>query len=547
MGNFQGRASTIGQSIGHSRRRFVASGLSAAALLATCRDGFAAPAGLMRLQDTEQTLNVMEGETIGDRLGGSGWHGSGLAHSLLFRALLLPATNLVDVEPDLVTEYEVSDDNLTFTATLRDDVIWQDGEPVTVDDVVWSMQTVLQSAQALSLFIGTFSLLDGAEEFLDGGASEIRGLTTDGNTITMKLLKPVGDLLPTLAQFMIFPKHLLENSDPLQIHNDPFWSAPVGNGMYQIKEFNAGNFITMEPSEAYEGTPPKIQEVVFIGSTDPVSDAEAGRLHLFFTNQPDIIRGMEEVPTFEAHHVDVLFYRYFVVNSIDNAVMQDVNVRKAILHAIDREALAKAIYGDVSGVIDSGVPPSHPMYLEDQEHYNYDPELAKQLLDEAGYDYDYKLRLRYYYADDISRTFMTAVTQQLQDLGMNVEVLQFQGDATTELYEIRDYDLALKGLSAFSFREWYSEYGYGNFIKINGEQPEMVEMADRLAELSDPEEQRTVLAEMQTWEQEHLLKLPLFTLAIYQYLSQSVVAPEEPFSNPWWHYDMDFETWEIEE
>jgi len=488
----------------------------------------------------------MFGSAVEDRVGGLGWHGSGFPSGLLFRALFLPEKNLHDVQPDLASDYQFSDDNLTFTATMRDDVVWQDGEKVTADDVVWSINTVLKASQALSLFTNTFALIEGADAVVDGTAEEASGLVADGNTITLKLVEPVGDLLPALGQFLIYPKHLLEGSDPLQIHNDPFGQNPVGNGMYKVQELNVGNYIVLTPSETYEGTPPKIQEIVLIGSTDPVSDAKAGRLHLFNTNQPDVIRGMAEVTTFSAYPIDALFYRYFVINAVDNPVMQDVKVRKAILHAIDRTGLTQAIYGDVSAVINSGVPDTHPMHLDGLETYPFDPDLARQLLDEGGYDFNHTFRLRYYYGDDISRTFMTAIAQQLQDVGMKVEVLQFQGDATTELYEVRNYDLALKGLSAFNLRDWYAEYSWANFVQIIGEQPDMAEMIRQLEQTADESEQKSILAEMQKWEQENLWKLPLLTLSIYQYLSKSVSTPENPFSNPWWDYDMGFEEWEIQ-
>jgi len=93
-------------------------------------------------------------------------------------------------------------------------------------------------------------------------------------------------------------------------------------------------------------------------------------------------------------------------------------------------------------------------------------------------------------------------------------VQKFQGDATTELYKIRDYDIALKGLSSFGFEEWYGEYASDNvnFVNIMGKDGYFDTKVNELRETSDPVRRNQILIDLQKLEQKYLYKLPLFTL-----------------------------------
>lgn len=494
-------------------------------------------------EDKPQVLSI--GAGVGDKID-SLWINSGTPEqTLVFRSLFLAQPNLTDVEPDLASDYEVSDDGKTIVVTVRDDVKWHDGEPFTAQDVTWSLTTALRAAQINALYASELGKINGAAAVTDGTADTLAGVSADGNTVTIELSEPSANFIPVMAQFAILPQHLLKDSDPLELHNDAFWSAPVGNGMYEIAELNPSNFIRLTPAETYEGTQPKIDEVVIKPTADPVSDAQSGAIDYFWSNDVSVVERMAGVDGFTTHETDVLFYRYFVLNLDGNPLLEDVRVREALLHAIDRDGIAKSIYGGVAKVINSGVPADDPAALENAETFDYDPELARTLLDEADFDFSQTLRLRMYYGDPVSQAFMTAVSQQLQDIGIDVELLKFQGDATTELYQNRQYDVALKGLSGFSAAEWYQEYSGTNFLNIVGDQPEVRALTSELTQSVDEDARKSALGDLQAWEQENLLKLPLFTLAQFHYISDDVNAADK-WGNPFYRYDRDFETWTVD-
>lgn len=194
-------------------------------------------------------LSTNDGSTTDDRVP-TPWMNHNLATSLMFRNLLIADSSLQETSPDLAESVEVSDDGLTYTITMKDGVKWSDGEDITVDDVIWSINMVQEAARKNSIYSAAFG--------------NITDLTADGNVITMKLGTPYAQMKDILAQFSILPKHCLEKEDGESIDSCSYWTAPVTSGYYTVGEFNTGNYFTLVPNTYYEGTAPKIQNVQFL-------------------------------------------------------------------------------------------------------------------------------------------------------------------------------------------------------------------------------------------------------------------------------------------
>lgn len=497
------------------------------------------------------TMTVAEqysGNSTGPERLATPWFNSGnLSQTLTFRALFKPvSTDLQDVEPDLAESHELSADGKTLTVKLKDGLKWSDGQPITGDDVAWSLSTVLRVSQVNAIYTGAFKQIEGADAIKPEAAGLLSGVSVDGQTVTIRLQNPVSNLLPVLGQFMILPKHKLEAVDPLKMHTDAFWEQPVTSNMFKVDELSVGQFMTLGLNEHYEGKKPSITTINITGSADPISDAQSGRIDYFFSNSADQVAGMKDVSTFDSHPVEVLFYRYLIFNLSDPAgPFADPRTREALRYGIDIAGLTSSLYPDLGTVINSGVPEGFDGHDSTLPKPTYDPERAKQMLTEAGFDFTKEVRLRYYYGDQTSINFMTAVAQQLQQLGMKVNVLKFQGDATTELYENRAYEIALKGLSSFGFNEWYGEYTNSTFVKIIGEQPEIAAANAKLSQATDEAGQQAALRELQQLEQQKQLKLPMLRLNYVVYTSQRLQGPKD-FANPLYNYDIKFADWTIQ-
>lgn len=471
---------------------------------------------------------------------------------LTYRNLFLADSTLTKVEPDLASKYEISEDKLTYKITMKEDLKWSDGEPLTAEDVEFSISTVLKAAMSNGIYTSAFSKIEGATEWKEGKADKLSGLTIDGNEITIKTTQPVGNMINVLAQFAIYPKHSLKDSDPLQIHNDSFWENPVTSGMYKVAELNAGNYIILDRNENYEGTKPKIDKVVVNIVADHVTAAQSGQTDYLNTNSTGQVTELNSLSNFTAYPMDTLFYRYFIVNYKDaegkvNKKLADPKVREALLYAIDREQLASTLYPDLAEVNNTGVPKNYDGYNDSLKKYEYNPEKAKQLLKEANFDFNETLKIRYYYADQTSIDFVNAIAQYFTEVGIKVDALKFQGDATTEIYKVKDHDIVLKGLSAFGFEEFYSEYASSNlnFVNIFGKESKFDELYSKLTAETDQAKRVEILKQLQELEQEELLKLPMFTLKNIIYVNTDKVEVKGEFGNPWYAYDMNFEEWDI--
>ena len=500
-----------------------------------------------KAEDDKTTLTFAE-----TRQGGFGikqieppWFNSGsLTQLALFRALFKANPDMTTVKPDLASGYTVSKDGKTVTITLKNGLKWSDGKPLTVDDVIWSINSSLRVARLNANYSNAFKLIQGASAVNATNTTTISGLTAKGNVITMKLDNPGPLLIPVLAQFLILPKHILEGEDLLRLDTNKYWLDPVGSGPFKIEKLSPDNFITLVPNPNFEGTKPKITKINVISSTALLADARSGKIDYFITQDADTIRGMRSLSTFKSYQTTgAPFHRYWVfsLSNPDNP-FKNIKSREALKYGIDWATIVKTAYPH-GKVINSGVPSGLPFHMTSIPKYKYDVAKAKALLKEANFDFSKTVRLRHYHVGPADLIFMSAVAQQMQELGMKVELTRFVGDATTELVTNRNYDIALKGLSTFDVSEWYGEYTSANFEKILGVQPKFVALNAQLATAVTLRQRGAALKALQELEQETLLKLPTYLLPAYVYVSKRISGAPTKYGPQLYLYENNFLNW----
>lgn len=457
-----------------------------------------------------------------------------LATNLMYRGLFLADSSLTKTEPDLAEKVEISEDGLTYTITMKDGLKWSDGEPLTAEDVTWSIEAVQKAAKINSIYTAAFK--------------NITEMTIDGNVITMKLGAPYSSMLDVLAQFYILPKHCLENADPTNIDADSYWKNPVTSSYYMMGELNEGNYFTLVPNPNYDGTPAKIEKVTVSFVSDYLTAAQSGSADFLYGNASDLVDGMKALSNYQSIPVDVLFYKYFIFNmkgvdGKENEAMQPIEVRQALIKAIDRATLA-ALYPSAN-VINSGVPNSHEAY--NGFEYTYDPEAAKAEIAASGYDMSRTLRICYYNNDQTSIDLINMVVYYLEQTGLKVEAT-LSNDGTTDLFTTRDYDIGFKGKSSFSMEEWYSEYMSTDalFANIFGGDTAFDDAIAALSASTTTEAKDAALKQLQALEQEKMYKVPVFTVGNYVFVSNNVKMPSGvEFCNPLYACDIDYANWEI--
>lgn len=461
------------------------------------------------------------------------WYNRTFATNLMFRSLLVADSSLTKTSPDLA-EVTVSNDALTYTITLKDGLKWSDGEALTADDVVWSIETAMKAAQINPNYSTAFGYID--------------TLSAEGNVITMTLTSPYSAMMDILAQFAILPKHSLEQADPLTMESDPYWTNPVTSGMYCLDELNVGNYFTMKPNSNYEGTAPKIQKIQVSFVSDYVTAAQSGMADYVYGNDSNLVDSLSKMDSYTDYQIDQLFYKYFIFNmkgvdGKENEAMQNVQVRKALIQAIDRAALAD-LYPSAT-VLNGGVPDSDEAY--NGFAWKYDLEQAKADLAASGYDMSRPLRICYYNNDQTSVDLINTVVYYLEQLGLKVEAT-LSNDGTTDLFTTRAYDIGFKGKSAFAMNEWYTEYlsTDGLFANVFGGETTFDEAVANLMVATDAESRKDALTQLQQMEQEIVYKVPMFIVGTYVFVSDHVKLPDGvQFCNPFYSCDLDFANWEL--
>lgn len=478
-------------------------------------------------------LSTTDGSSTDDKIP-TPWLNRSIPTNLMFRSLYIADSTLTNVQPDLAEQLpQISDDGLTYTIKLKDDLKWSDGNPLTADDVLWSIDTALKSTQVNPIYTSAFK--------------KISEKNTDGNTITIKLSEPISSFTDILGQFAILPKHSLENIDALKLDSDTtFWQDPVTSGYYMVDEFKVGNYFTMEKNPNYEGEPAKIEKVTVSYVNDYLTAAQANNVDFLYGNAPDMVDAIEKMGTYTSTPIDVLFYKYLIFNmegtdGKKNEAMQNVEVRKAIIEAIDRTELA-SMYPSAN-VLNSGVPDKSEAY--NGFEYKFDTQKAKEAIQKSGYDLSRPLRICYYNNDQTSIDLINYMTYNLEQAGFKVEAT-LSNDGTTDLFTNRNYDIGFKGKSSFSMDEWYGEYLSTDalFKNIFGGDTSFDKAVSKLAAATDTEQKNEALKELQKLEQEKVYKVPMFTVGTYVFTSNNVKVPSGvEFCNPLYNCDIDFENW----
>ena len=286
--------------------------------------------------------------------------------ALLFRGLFRFNENNEAVE-DIAKSFTISDDKLTYTFNIRKDIQFHDGEALTVDDVIFTIESILDDNNA---------------SFLKSDFTEVDSLKKiDDYQFKMQLKHPFTPILDKLT-VPLLPKHVFDGVD---MRTADFNSHPIGAGPYQFDQWNRGTSLTLKAYEQFYGTKPSIEKVIF--KFIPDSNVRAlqlasGEVDIALLD-PNQVAEMEKKEHLKMYDVNTADYRGLLFN-MQNELWQDVRVRQAFSYAIDR---AQVVKGILKGYGEEAYSPlqKHTFNNEAIEKYTYDPAKADVLLEEAGW------------------------------------------------------------------------------------------------------------------------------------------------------------------
>lgn len=279
----------------------------------------------------------------------------------------------------------VSDDGLVYTFTLRKGVKFSNGREVTADDVVYTFTRLLDPRTA-SPGAGFFVGIKGAQEFIDGSATAVEGVkAVDGSTVEITLNAPDVTFLNKVALNFAFivPKEAVEAA------GENFGHQPVGTGPFILKEWTAGQKLVFErnPDYFFEGRPWLDKVTIEVGVEPSVAllRLEKGEIHLMGDPPPgaDWARITGDPAWKDRLEIQQQVNTTYIAINTTQAPFDNVKVRQALNHAIDKQRIVQLLNGRAS-VANQILPPLMPGYDDKYTGYEYDPEKAKALLKEAG-------------------------------------------------------------------------------------------------------------------------------------------------------------------
>lgn len=290
--------------------------------------------------------------------------------SRIFDGLLEREADL-SLSPALSTEVpEPSDDGLTYTVTIREDVVFHDGEPLTADDVVFTYETVLDESVA--------SALAGDLEAL----SEVVAL--DDTTVQFRLSEPYVPF-PERLTLGIVPEHVLAGTTDWD--GVAFNREPVGSGPYRLVSWTAGDSIVLEANPEYWDGVPEVTPVTFATSGDDqarVARMSAGELDaaVLPARLAEQFQGTDGLQVQRRPSAD---YRGIMLPQ-EHPVSGDLAIRQALDLAVDREAMVEGVLAGAGEAAYGPVAPALDDFYDASVERAHDPAAAEDLLEQAGWE-----------------------------------------------------------------------------------------------------------------------------------------------------------------
>jgi peptide/nickel transport system substrate-binding protein len=360
------------------------------------------------------------------------------------------------IVPALAASWAISSDGLTYTFKLHDGVKFHDGTDFNADDVKFSLDRInaegsLNAQKALYASIDSVTVVDPL-------------------TVEVKLKQPDGNLIYNLAwgdAVMVAPESADGNK-----------TNPIGTGPFVFKDRVEGDSITLEKNQSYWGTPVKLEGATFKFIADPTAAfgaLQAGDVDTFPNfPAPETVAQFEGDPRFR---VVIGATEGETILSMNNAKppLDNIKVREAIAHAIDRKAIIDGAMFGYGTPIGTFMSPANPNYIDLTAQSNYDPEKSKALLAEAGVT-DLTLSLKLPPVEGYARRGGEIIAQQLAAVGIKTQTTNLEwAQWLSEVFKDKNFDLTIishtepNDIGIFARPDYYFGYKNDAFNKIIAE------------------------------------------------------------------------------
>ncbi|GGA08051.1 ABC transporter substrate-binding protein [Neptunicoccus cionae] len=395
------------------------------------------------------------------------------------------------VNPGLAESWDISEDGLTYTFHLQEGVKFHDGTDFDASDVVFSLDRARAEDSA------------NAQKALFAGISAVEAV--DPKTVKITLAAPNGSLLFNLAwgdAVIVAPESI-----------EAIKQNPVGTGAFKFDNWVQGDKIDLTRNADYWGTPAKLDKATFKFISDPTAGFAA-----MMAEDIDVFIGYpapENIPQFEADP------RFQVIlgntegetilgTNNKQAPFDNVKVRKALAHAIDRQAIIDGAMFGLGTPIGSHFAPHNPDYVDLTGNSQYDPELAKKLLAEAGFADGFKTTLKLP-PPSYARRGGEIIAAQLRAVGIDAEISNLEWAQWLEqVFRGKDFGLTIVShtepfdIGIYARPDYYFQYDNAEFQGL----------IEDLSVEADTDKRSEMIKKAQNMISEDYVNAYLFQLAI---------------------------------
>ena len=349
-------------------------------------------------------------------------------------------------------DWAPSGDSITFY--LRKNAFWHDGEPVTADDVAYSYQIQMTPDAKSRYFVAPLlQAIKGGQQFFDsGGQGDVPGIVViDDYAIRFDFPAPNAVWFESTGWFAppIFPEHILGKIPPTELGKSSYWSESlIGSGPFRFSSQVPDQSMEFVANDDYFLGRPNIDRITvkIIPSRDTAMiSALRGEIDWLkrggFT--PEQYQIFMQDPRFELYKIEATNTSGFAFN-LRNPLVSDKRVREAFLYALDRQRLID-VFRPGRAIVTNVYAPGYQK-PEWKDMYGYDPAKARELLEQANWDFNQVLTIEARSTEDqTARTQMAAEKQFLEQAGFKVELREGSGAEFTERYEAGDFAVARVG------------------------------------------------------------------------------------------------------
>jgi peptide/nickel transport system substrate-binding protein len=323
----------------------------------------------------------------------------------VYDTLVQPGDDLT-MEPAIAESWEVSDDNLTWTFSIREGVVFHNGRDLVADDVVYSLDRIrTEEGTGAGWRLGSVDTIT----------------APDDSTVVVTLTAPTPNLLVSLGGYKglaIVPSEIVDDGS--------IDTSPVGTGPFRFVSQSADGGIVLERNSDYwrsdEGLP-YLDGINFVAIPDPtvkLTNLEAGEVDWVDSVPPQSLSDLESSDSVDLQRVAGGDYHYFALNQ-NKAPFDDVRVRQAIATAIDRAEIAEAAQFGAASANQTAIPAGSAWYYDYSPFGLADTDSAAALLDEAGVN---DLTIEFLVSSDFPETVTQAqvISAELAEIGVAVDI-----------------------------------------------------------------------------------------------------------------------------